>query len=188
MYRRIGKRLVDVSLAIVGLIVSSPVWFVVSLAILIEDGRPVIFRQHRVGRGGVLFEFMKFRSMPVGAPNVPSRSAREVSITRVGRIIRRTSLDEIPQLINILEGDMSFVGPRPALPAQSRLIELRTANGACDLRPGLTGLAQVSSYDDMPDDEKASYDAIYSEDIRLLKDLRIIVRTIAYLRSPPPSY
>src|SRR5205823_7797451 len=120
-----------------------------ALLIHLEDRGPVLFRQQRSGRDGRPFRIFKFRSMPVNTGDVPSSQARSLRVTRVGQIIRRLNIDELPQLINILRGDMSVVGPRPALPTQTALLDMRKANAAIKCKPGLTGLAQVNSYDNM---------------------------------------
>lgn len=160
----------------------------IAIAILIEDGRPVFFSQQRIGREKKPFTLIKFRSMPINVAEKPSASAMEVPITRVGRIIRRTNFDELPQLINILRGDMSLVGPRPALPSQMELINIRGANGVYDLLPGLTGMAQINSYDGMPDERKADWDSQYRRKLSLRTDLEIIINTFAYVLRPPPVY
>jgi O-antigen biosynthesis protein WbqP len=126
--------------------------------------------------------------MPVNTGDIPSAAARSVRITRVGRVIRRTNADELPQLVNILRGDMSVVGPRPALPAQRELVALRSANGALACTPGLTGLAQVNAYDGMSIEAKATWDGRYADRIRFFRDVAIILRTVRYLMAPPPTY
>jgi O-antigen biosynthesis protein WbqP len=188
MYGSVLKRAFDVAAAAAALVALSPLMAVVALAIRLEDGGPVLFRQMRVGRGGRLFRIYKFRSMPVATAHVPSARAGGLRATRVGRLIRRTNVDELPQLVNVLRGDMSLVGPRPALPAQEDLCSRRRELGVEICRPGLTGLAQVNSYDGMPDDEKARWDGAYAGRISFLHDLRIIARTVAYLTRRPPVY
>lgn len=188
LYRTTGKRLFDIVAAGSALLVLSPVLLVVASAIVIDDRGRVIFRQQRVGRHGKPFLLFKFRSMPVDTGDLPSDAARHLRITRVGRILRRSNIDELPQLVNILRGDMSVVGPRPALPAQQQLTDLRRRNGALACRPGLTGLAQVNAYDGMPVEEKAEWDARYAGRITFARDLGIILRTVRYLASPPPAY
>lgn len=188
LYERVGKRTLDVVLSAVGIIVLSPVLVIIAAAIAITDPGPVIFRQRRVGRDGSDFVLLKFRSMRVGTGDVPSAAARHLPITPLGRILRRTNLDEMPQMFNILRGDMSVVGPRPALPVQSDLVELRRANGAIRARPGLTGLAQVSSFDGMPVSAKADFDGKYVSHITFAGDLAIMARTVTYLLQPPPVY
>ena len=126
--------------------------------------------------------------MPVNAAHVPSAQAKTLQVTRIGRLIRRTSIDELPQLWHILRGQMSVVGPRPAIKSQHDLVELRRANGGLACRPGLTGLAQVNSYDGMPEMEKATLDGTYAADVSARHDLRIVLRTFSYLTKPPPAY
>lgn len=188
IYDRLLKRPLDMVLAVVALAVLSPVMLIACLAIYAEDRGPVLFRQQRVGRRQAPFEVMKFRSMRVGTANLPSAHADDRAITRVGRLLRRTNMDELPQLINILRGDMSLVGPRPAVPSQKTLIGLRESGGAYRLRPGLTGLAQIHSYDAMPDEDKARYDVLYASRVSLRRDFAIIAKTVGYLRKPPPKY
>jgi lipopolysaccharide/colanic/teichoic acid biosynthesis glycosyltransferase len=188
VYKSFGKRCLDLVVALLALVIIG--WFMalVAIAIRIEDRGPAFFRQARVGRKNKPFVLYKFRSMPPDAPEKSSASAAEVRITHVGRFIRRTSIDELPQLINILRGEMSLVGPRPALPSQTALIHLRIADGVFELLPGLTGMAQINSYDGMPDEQKVHFDAKYKGNIGLQTDLRIMIRTVGYLLRPPPVY
>lgn len=188
MYRRYGKRLLDIFLSGIASLVLSPVMILVAVAILLEDGQPVLFRQRRVGHKGEPFTVLKFRSMPVNTGDIPSAQANTARITRIGAIIRRTNIDELPQLFNIFRGDMSIVGPRPALASQKELCELRERQGVLQCKPGLTGLAQINSYDGMPDTEKAAWDAQYCNHVTFLNDVRIILRTFLYLLKPPPVY
>jgi O-antigen biosynthesis protein WbqP len=188
LYERIGKRALDVVMSGVGIVVLSPVLVFIAAAIAITDPGPVIFRQRRVGRDGADFVLLKFRSMRVGTGDIPSAAARHLPITPIGRFLRRTNLDEMPQMFNILRGDMSVVGPRPALPGQGDLVELRRGNGAIRARPGLTGLAQVSAFDGMPVSVKAELDGKYVGRITFAGDLAIMARTVTYLLHPPPVY
>jgi O-antigen biosynthesis protein WbqP len=126
--------------------------------------------------------------MPVNTANVSSEQVHLIKITLFGKFIRRTNIDELPQLINILKGDMSLIGPRPSLPNQTALIEIRSQNGTYDCRPGLTGLAQVNSYDYMPVEEKASWDGVYAGDITFMNDVKIVLKTLVYLTKKPPVY
>lgn len=187
-YARVGKRCLDLVLASVALITLSPLFVIIAGASYLFEQGPALFVQERIGKDGNPFRFFKFRSMPVGTRNVASDQLGQVPITAFGRLLRRTNLDELPQLFNILRGDMSIVGPRPPLPSQTELIALRATNGALSCRPGLTGLAQVSSYDGMPVNEKARLDGDYAADVTLTGDLAIIGRTFAYLIKPPPVY
>ena len=188
MYRLYGKRLFDVVWATCSLVVLSPLLIIVVCLILLYDPGPVLFSHKRVGRNGFLFRFYKFRSMPVDTPKVPSDCLGDVQLTFIGKFIRRTNIDELPQLFNILKGDMSIVGPRPPLPDQVELISLRRKNGSLDLRPGLTGLAQIRSFSGMNYSQKAFFDGQYANSYGLMLDLRIIIETVAYLFKPPPVY
>lgn len=188
IYAHFFKRALDIVLSATALVVLSPVLLLVALLIRLEDGGPAVFHQKRVGRHGQAFTIFKFRSMPVATPSVPSAGARTLTLTRIGRVIRRTNIDELPQLFNVIRGDMSLIGPRPALPTQTYLLELRAANAVLDVRPGLTGLAQVEAYDGMPETEKAEWERRYVSDITLRVDLSIIARTLTYLLRPPPVY
>lgn len=178
----------DILFAGLGLLVLSPIMLAISLLILATDLGPVIFRQERVGRYGNLFILYKFRSMPVGTRNAAKDQLGQLHITRFGRLLRRTNLDELPQLFNILKGDMSVVGPRPPIPSQVELITIRRLNGALTCRPGLTGLAQVNAYDGMTLSEKARYDGAYAARVSLILDSAIVVRTLGYMTRPPPVY
>ena len=188
LYRDHLKRILDILLSGGAVLLLSPVLAITALAVRIEDGGPALFRQCRIGRGGRHFQMIKFRSMPVGVGDLPSIQGASLSITRIGRLIRRTNIDELPQLLNILMGDMSIVGPRPALKSQVVLTEMRRVRGVVDCRPGLTGLAQVNSYNGMPEEEKARYDGIYASAIEFSSDLKIILKTFAYLGQRPPTY
>lgn len=187
-YARYGKRVLDVIGATLLLIVLAPVFLTLAILIKLFDPGPVIFRQIRAGRGGLPFAFYKFRTMPPDTGDVPSDQLGTVRLSWIGRFLRRSNFDELPQLWNILRGDMSFIGPRPPLPAQAELLDLRAANGALTLRPGLTGLAQVNGYDGMPASEKAAFDGRYAASVSLATDLGVVVQTFSYLRRPPPKY
>lgn len=187
-YYPFGKRLLDLFIVATACFFLSPIFLVISFFIKLFDPGPIIFRQKRVGRDGKLFNFYKFRSMPVNTGDLPSDQVGKVQLTWIGKFIRRTNIDELPQLFNIFKGDMSIVGPRPPIASQLELIELRKTNGALALTPGLTGLAQISSFDGMSFAEKAHFDGLYAKDIRFLGDLSIILRTFLYLIKPPPVY
>ena len=159
-----------------------------ALLIRMTSGGPIIFKQSRVGRNGMLFIFYKFRSMPVETEDISSDKVGDLNIDFIGRAIRRTSVDELPQLFNILLGDMSVVGPRPAIPNQIKLIEIRKGNGSIRCLPGLTGLAQVNSFDGMSVNEKADLDRDYINSISFMNDLLIIFKTFSYLFKEPPVY
>ena len=188
MYRRYFKRIFDVVIAVIALLLLWPLMLVLAVLIYLEDRGPVFFRQKRVGAGGREFDLLKFRSMPVGSRDVPSTEAGAMPVTSIGRFIRRTNLEELPQLFSVLRGDMSIVGPRPALATQESLVRIRQQNGSIQCLPGLTGLAQVNSYDGMPEDEKAALDGEYGETVSLGTDTKIIMRTLRYLTRKPPVY
>ncbi len=183
-----GKRLIDILASAFCLIFFS--WLLLSIALCVKlaSPGPVIFRQIRIGLDGRDFTIFKFRSMPVNTGDVPSDQLVEVKVNSVGRFIRRTNLDELPQLFNILIGDMSVVGPRPALPQQAELVSLRRSSGSLTCRPGLTGLAQVNSFNGMSVQEKAEFDLQYARQISFFGDLAIIAQTFQYLLKPPPTY
>lgn len=182
------KRLIDFTASLGVLILLSPIMLITALVIFLQDGHNPIFSHNRVGKGGNLFRFHKFRSMPVNTPNVESHERDKITVTPFGKFIRRTNLDELPQLFSILKGDMSLIGPRPPIPSQAELIGLREANGSIQLKPGLTGWAQVNSYDNMPDDVKAELDAYYSKHISFTLDVKIVLKTLLYLTKKPPAY
>lgn len=188
MYGAYGKRAFDLLFALLALVLLSPLFMLIAMLIKIYDPGPVIFRQMRIGRDGHAFAFFKFRSMPVDTGDITSDKLMAVGIGGIGKFIRRTNIDELPQLFNILKGEMSIVGPRPPIPSQTELIELRKQNGAMKCRPGLTGLAQVKSFDRMTVKQKAEFDGEYANCITLFYDIKIILRTFIYLLKPPPVY
>ncbi|WP_445767928.1 sugar transferase [Rheinheimera sp.] len=188
IYRAFGKRVLDIFVSLAALMLLSPLLLIAALLIKVFDPGPVIFCQNRIGRNGEPFVFYKFRSMPVNTGDIPSDRIGAVKIRPVGRFIRRTSIDELPQLFNILRGDMSIVGPRPPITSQIELIETRRANGALLCRPGLTGLAQICSFDGMTVSQKAAFDGTYARSVTFLGDVKIILGTFTYLLKPPPVY
>jgi O-antigen biosynthesis protein WbqP len=173
------KRAIDVVGALAGLLLFSPVLFYLLVAIRLESPGPALHWSRRIGRDNVVFRMPKFRTMRLGAPDVATHLLGDPDawITPLGRFLRRTSLDELPQLWSVLTGDMSLVGPRPALFNQDDLVALRTAGGVHRLRPGLTGWAQVNGRDELPIPEKVRLDVEYSERRSLAFDLRILILT-----------
>jgi len=188
MYLQIIKPVIDVLISIFALVLFSPILLMTAAAILIEDGRPIIFVHQRVGKGGKSFQIFKFRSMEKGSAIVDSAKAATLRVTRVGAVIRRLNIDELPQLINVLRQDMSIVGPRPGLLTQSDLNDMRRANGAYDFLPGITGLAQIKSYDGMSTEAKAAFDGEYAKSVSLMTDIHIILSTFLYILKRPPTY
>lgn len=183
MYERYIKRALDVVLSAVGLVALSPLLALIALAIRLDSPGPVVFHQKRFGKDRKLFEIYKFRTMRVDAPrDVPTNDLRGSRgyITRVGRILRMTSLDELPQLWNILRGDMSLIGPRPALWNQEDLMAWRDRFGASHIRPGLSGWAQVNGRDYLSRDleKKARRDGEYAHNISFAFDLKCFLLTL----------
>lgn len=188
MYVRYGKRLFDVFVVLLTLPVVLPMMLVTAAMIKISDAGPLLFVQERVGQNGRVFQFYKFRSMPTDTCSISSDQLGTVELSWVGRFIRRTNIDELPQLMNVWSGDMSIVGPRPPITTQHELVKLRRANGAICCQPGLTGLAQINSFDGMSVVEKARFDGIYASRITFFQDMKIVLRTFAYLLKKPPVY
>lgn len=188
MYVRVFKPAIDVVLALTASVVFSPLMLVVALAIMIEDGRPVLFIHERIGRDGRVFKIFKFRSMGKNTAVLPSTEVAQKQVTKVGALIRRLNIDELPQLFNIIQQQMSIVGPRPGLPSQIDLHEARRSNGALALLPGITGHAQINSYDGMSTEGKAAFDGEYARRISFWADIKIILLTFRYLLKPPPVY
>lgn len=188
MIYTIIKRFVDVVLSIILLFLLSPLFLLLSAIIFLQDFGNPIFKQKRVGLNGNSFMFYKFRSMPLNNPNVESHQRHLIKITPFGKLIRRTNLDELPQFWNVLRGDMSFIGPRPPIPSQVNLMNLRRSNGSLMIKPGLTGWAQVNSYDNMPEEHKARFDGEYAKKISLKMDLLILLKTVVYFTKKPPTY
>ncbi len=181
MYRKFGKRLLDILLSGIGILVLSPVYLLVALAIKIDDPGPVFFRQKRIGIHKSYFQILKFRTMKMEAPGeTPTHLLEdpEQYITRVGRVLRKFSLDELPQIFQIFTGKMSIIGPRPALWNQFDLIAERDKYGANDVRPGLTGWAQINGRDELPIDVKARYDGEYVHNISFRFDCKCFFGTI----------
>jgi O-antigen biosynthesis protein WbqP len=188
MYRLFGKRVLDMLIIFVSFVFLLPLLLLTACMIKIFDPGPIIFQQRRMGVNGQAFTFYKFRSMPTNTGDISSDQLGSIKLTWVGKLIRRSNIDELPQLYNVFKGDMSLVGPRPPIASQTELIDLRKKNGAIACRPGLTGLAQVRSFDGMTVSEKAAFDGAYATNITLLSDVKIILETFTYLLKPPPVY
>ena len=181
MYRSFVKRALDIFLSAVGTLLLSPLFLLISCAVKAEDGGPVFFTQKRIGIHKSTFNILKFRTMRTDTPHdMPTHLLSDPDrwITRVGRLLRRTSLDELPQILQILSGKMSIVGPRPALWNQYDLIAERDKYGANDVMPGLTGWAQVNGRDALEIEEKARYDGEYAEKLSFTLDLKIFFMTL----------
>lgn len=165
--------------ALLVLIIISPIFLVVALVILIEDGSPVFFNQKRVGINYTFFNIYKFRSMKKSTPNVATHllTNPEQYLLKIGKLIRKTSLDELPNLINIIKGEMVFVGPRPALYNQYDLMDFRVATGVSKLKPGITGWAQINGRDEISIAQKVQLEQEYLNKKSILFDIEIIIKT-----------
>ena len=175
------KRFYDAVLSFLGLIILSPLFLLIMIAIKLDSKGPILFKQKRIGRNKVCFNILKFRTMRIDTPkDVPTHLLSDPNkwITRVGNILRKTSLDELPQMINILKGDMSIIGPRPALWNQDDLVAKRDKFDVHRLYPGLTGYAQIHGRDELLIEEKAKLDAYYVQHISLWLDIKIFFQTI----------
>lgn len=181
MYQKVWKRVLDILLSGCAIVVLSPVLLVIAIAIKIDDPGPVLFRQKRVGIHKTHFLIMKFRTMRMDAPvDTPTHLLDDPDqyITRVGEFLRKYSLDELPQVFQIFTGKMSLIGPRPALWNQLDLIAERDKYGANDIRPGLTGWAQINGRDELPIDVKARFDGEYVKNLSFLFDCKCFFGTI----------
>ena len=169
------KRIIDILVSALALILLSWLFLILCIAIKIDSRGPILFKQKRVGIHKTHFMIYKFRTMRIYTPkDMPTHMLAdpEQYSTRVGKFLRKSSLDELPQIFDILRGDMSFVGPRPALPNQTRLLELRHENGSDQLKPGLFGLAQKNGRDQLLETEKAAYDGEYAEKLSFWMDCK----------------
>lgn len=171
------KRLLDIVLSLVALLALAPLLLVLALLVKLDSPGPALFKQKRVGRGEKLFDIYKFRSMYTSAPSDVATSELQNAqshITRVGRVLRKTSLDELPQLFNVLKGEMSLIGPRPLVPNEKDIHELRREKGAYRVRPGITGWAQVNGRDCVLPVDKARLDGYYADHMSFGLDVKII--------------
>lgn len=175
------KRVIDFVLSLIGLILLSPLFLILILWIKLDSKGPVLFKQKRVGLNKSHFNILKFRTMRIDTPqDTPTHLLENPDkwITKSGKFLRKTSLDELPQIINILKGEMSIIGPRPALWNQFDLIEERDKYKANDIVPGLTGLAQISGRDELPIEVKAKLDGEYAQNITFTHDVKLFFQTI----------
>ena len=182
MYKHCLKRVIDFILSLSGLIILSPVLLIIAIAIKLDSKGPVFFKQKRVGIHKSFFNIYKFRTMYTDTPkDMPTHLLNnpDAFITKVGGFLRKTSLDELPQLINILKGEMAVIGPRPALYNQDDLIAERDKYGANDVRPGLTGLAQINGRDELEIDVKARLDGEYVKNLSFILDLKCFFGTFS---------
>ncbi|MDN6664500.1 MAG: sugar transferase [Tetragenococcus koreensis] len=181
MYKKYIKRILGFILSLLGIVVLSPILLLLCIAIKIDSKGPIIFKQKRVGKNKIYFNIYKFRTMKSETPKeMPTHLLNnpEVFITRVGKFLRKTSLDELPQLFNILKGDMAVIGPRPALWNQYDLIAERDKYGVNDIQPGLTGLAQISGRDELEIPIKAQLDGKYTGSVSFTMDAKCFIGTV----------
>lgn len=180
MYEKYIKRLIDIVLSSMGLIILSPLMLVTMLLIKIDDPGPAIFKQKRIGKNKTTFELYKFRSMKLDTPDVPTHLMEhpEQYLLKTGTFIRKFSIDELPQMVNILKGDMTIIGPRPALWNQYDLIEERDKYNANSIKPGLTGWAQINGRDELPIATKAKFDGEYKQNLSFQFDAKCFFGTI----------
>lgn len=183
MYRIVGKRLIDVGVALFILVLGAPIWLVIALLVLLRLGKPILFKQTRIGRNHRSFQLLKFRTMTTERDENGHLLPDEQRLTKLGKLLRKTSLDEVPQLWNVLLGQMSLIGPRPLLPEylpRYSQFQLRRH----EVRPGITGLAQVSGRNAIDWNEKFKFDVQYVDQVTLLQDLKIIIQTIMTVIRP----
>lgn len=181
MYKKYIKNILDFLLAFIGFIILLPFFIIFSIIIKLESRGPIFFKQERIGKNKKHFKIYKFRTMRTDTPkDMPTHMLRNAQnyITKFGGFMRKTSIDELPQLINILKGDMSIIGPRPALWNQEDLIEERDKYNANDIKPGLTGWAQVNGRDELEIPIKAKYDGEYIEKMSFIFDIKVFFKTV----------
>ena len=181
MYREYGKRIEDVSIALAALVILGLPMLLVAAAIRLTSKGPALFRQKRFGKDKQLFTVYKFRTMSTKAPkNMPTNSFTNADsyITPLGGVLRKLSIDELPQLLNVIKGEMSIVGPRPVIKTEKKLINLRQKYQANSVKPGITGWAQVNGRDDLDDHRKAEMDGEYVQQLSFLTDVKIMIKTI----------
>lgn len=184
IYKRFFKRLIDIVVSGIAIIILAVPMLIIAVAIKIDSPGPVLFRQKRFGIHKSIFYIYKFRTMYIDTPkNIPTHQLKDAvsHITKVGKFLRKTSMDELPQLFNIFKNDMSIVGPRPVVRKEVDLIEEREKYGANDIKPGLTGWAQVNGRDELEVTEKAKLDGEYVEKQSLLFDIKCILKTVVYV-------
>lgn len=181
MYRHFFKRLIDIILSFIAIVILLIPIAIISLIILITDPGPIFFTQKRFGKDKKFFKILKFRTMKIDTPDVPTHKLKnpEQYVTGIGKILRKLSLDELPQIFNIFIGQMSFIGPRPALWNQEDLIKLRDKYHANDIRPGLSGWAQINGRDDVSQKVKAKLDGEYMKNLSFLFDCKCFFGTFA---------
>lgn len=180
LYKERVKPILDIFFACLLVIFFLPTFIIIAFLLKITTQDSVIYQQQRIGKNGQEFNIYKFRSMTGDAPILvgAERATIRKKVTKVGRFLRNTSLDELPQLFNVLQGDMSLIGPRPVVANEQELLDLRRESGVDSLMPGITGLAQIKGRKKLTDEQKAEFDAEYAREVSLFCDLSIIFKTI----------
>ena len=177
MLRKKFIRMIRDFICIIGLLIISPFLFFAAIAIIIEDGMPVLFIQERIGKNQLTFKIIKIRTLKIGAPNTGTHQLENEYKLKCGNLIRKIKLDEFPQLINVLKGDINLIGPRPGLVSQIDLTQNRNAKGIYDIKPGITGLSQVLGYDMSDPSKLAEIDKMYIQKQSLYVDFLILIST-----------
>ena len=177
MLRKKFIRMIRDFICIIGLLIISPLLFFAAIAIMIEDGMPVLFIQERIGKNQLIFKIIKIRTLKIGAPNTGTHQLKNEYNLKCGKLIRKIKLDEFPQLINVLKGDINLIGPRPGLVSQIDLTQNRNANGIYDIKPGITGLSQVLGYDMSDPSKLAEIDKMYIQKQSLYLNFLILIST-----------
>lgn len=180
IYKNYIKKIFDLLMATFLIIVLLPVLLVVYIILRVTTDDTVIYKQDRVGQYGKVFQIYKFRTMPKNTPILVGKQRAKIRnrVSKFARFLRSTSIDELPQLVNVIKGDMSLIGPRPVVPQEVALIQLREKSGANSVRPGLTGLAQVNGRKQLNNIEKAKFDAMYADHVTFKADILIVLRTL----------
>lgn len=180
-YRDFFKRLLDIAFSLITLVIFTIPMLIIVICIKLDSRKePVLFKQTRIGKNNIPFKIYKFRTMSSDAPHqmaTENFENPEVYITKVGRYLRKASLDELPQLFNVLKGDMSIIGPRPLIPQEKKVLAMRDEYGASKILPGITGLAQVHGRDEITDENKALYDGKYALNVNFILDISIFLKT-----------
>ncbi|HHT7189436.1 TPA: sugar transferase [Bacillus cereus] len=179
-YKRYIKRLLDFIVAVIGTVILGALFIIIGIAIKLDSRGPILFLQERIGQNGKVFKIYKFRTMVSNAAELGPHftSKDDVRITKIGKFLRKTSLDEIPQIINVLKGEMSLIGPRPYAIKQKDTVSHSNFVERHAVLPGITGLAQVKGRSSLTSEEKLNYDLIYVKEISLLLDVKILIRTV----------
>jgi len=180
IYKNYIKKIFDLLMATFLIIVLLPVLLVVYIILRVTTDDTVIYKQDRVGQYGKVFQIYKFRTMPKNTPILVGKQRAKIRnrVSKFARFLRSTSIDELPQLVNVIKGDMSLIGPRPVVPQEAALIQLREKSGANSVKPGLIGLAQVNGRKQLNNIEKAKFDAMYADHVTFKADILIVLRTL----------